>query len=91
MISNQFVSQLSLRIADVPSFATYPLSLPAVRHLDVLKFHPKVTFLVGENGSGKSTLLEAIAVSFGFNPEGGAKNFTFSNRASHDVKPISER
>jgi predicted ATPase len=51
--------------------------------LDVLKFHPKVTFLVGENGSGKSTLLEAIAVSFGFNPEGGTKNFTFSTRDSH--------
>lgn len=83
MISNQFVSQLSLRIADVPSFDAYPFCLPAVRHLDVLKFHPKVTFLVGENGSGKSTLLEAIAVSFGFNPEGGTKNFTFSNRSSH--------
>ena len=83
MISTQFVSQLRLRTEDVPSFDTYPFSLPAVRNLDVLKFHPKVTFLVGENGSGKSTLLEAIAVSFGFNPEGGTKNFTFSTRASH--------
>ncbi len=83
MISTQFVSQLQLRKDDVPSFDAYPFSLPAVRNLDVLKFHPKVTFLVGENGSGKSTLLEAIAVSFGFNPEGGAKNFTFSTRASH--------
>jgi predicted ATPase len=83
MISTQFVSQLRLRTEDVPSFDAYPFSLPAVRKLDVLKFHPKVTFLVGENGSGKSTLLEAIAVSFGFNPEGGTKNFTFSTRASH--------
>jgi predicted ATPase len=83
MISTQFVSQLQLRKDDVPSFDAYPFSLPAVRNLDVLKFHPKVTFLVGENGSGKSTLLEAIAVSFGFNPEGGSKNFTFSTRASH--------
>lgn len=83
MISTQFVSQLQLRRDDVPSFDAYPFSLPAVRNLDVLKFHPKVTFLVGENGSGKSTLLEAIAVSFGFNPEGGSKNFTFSTRASH--------
>jgi predicted ATPase len=83
MISTQFVSQLQLRRDDVPSFDTYPFSLPAVRNLDVLKLHPKVTFLVGENGSGKSTLLEAIAVSFGFNPEGGSKNFTFSTRASH--------
>ena len=83
MISHQLVSQVRLRTEDVPSFDAYPFSLPAVRHLDVLKFHPKVTFLVGENGSGKSTLLEAIAVSYGFNPEGGSKNFTFSTRASH--------
>ena len=83
MISTQFVSQLQLRKDDVPSFDAYPFSLPVVRNLDVLKFHPKVTFLVGENGSGKSTLLEAIAVSFGFNPEGGTKNFTFSTRDSH--------
>jgi predicted ATPase len=38
---------------------------------------------VGENGTGKSTLLEAIAVSMGFNPEGGTRNFNFSTRASH--------
>jgi predicted ATPase len=42
-----------------------------------------VTFLVGENGSGKSTLLEAIAVSCGFNAEGGTKNFRFGTRTSH--------
>jgi predicted ATPase len=42
-----------------------------------------MTILVGENGSGKSTLLEAIAVSLGFNPEGGTKNFAFGTRASH--------
>lgn len=42
-----------------------------------LEFKSKVTFFVGENGSGKSTLIEAIATSFGFNPEGGSKNFQF--------------
>lgn len=83
MISSQFVSQLRLRTEDVPSFDVYPFALPAIRHLDVLKLHPKVTFIVGENGTGKSTLLEAIAVSLGFNPEGGTKNFAFSTRASH--------
>jgi predicted ATPase len=51
--------------------------------LETLELHPKVTFLVGENGSGKSTLLEAIAVSLGFNPEGGTKNFRFGTRRSH--------
>lgn len=68
------------RIAD-PN--RYPFALPALRGLETLGFHPKVTFLVGENGSGKSTLLEAIAVAWGLNPEGGSLNFNFSTRSSH--------
>ena len=36
-----------------------------------------------ENGSGKSTLIEAIAVAFGFNPEGGNKNTRFNTEDSH--------
>ena len=63
----------------------YPYSIPAFRGLESLAFHPKVTFLVGENGAGKSTLLEAIAVSWGLNPEGGSRNFSFSTRASHST------
>jgi predicted ATPase len=61
----------------------YPYCLPALRGLETLAFHPKVTFLVGENGSGKSTLLEATAVAWGLNPEGGSLNFNFATRASH--------
>jgi hypothetical protein len=34
---------------------------------------------------GKSTLMEAIAVAWGFNPEGGTRNFRFGTRASHSV------
>jgi predicted ATPase len=82
MISNQYISQVRLRRDDVPSFTHYPFSLSAVRHLDVLDLHPRVTFLIGENGCGKSTLLEAIAVAWGFNPEGGSKNFRFWTRPS---------
>jgi predicted ATPase len=67
----------------VSDFAAYPFALPAVRNLDAIDLHPKVTFLVGENGSGKSTLLEAIAVRLGFNAEGGTKNFQFETRGSH--------
>ncbi|WP_395661144.1 AAA family ATPase [Aestuariivirga sp.] len=63
--------------------ATYPFSLPAISGLSEIAFHPKVTFLVGENGSGKSTLIEALAVAWGFNPEGGSKNFRFGTFASH--------
>ena len=61
----------------------YPFNLPVVRDLDRLAFHPHVTFLVGENGSGKSTLIEALAVAWGFNAEGGTRNFSFSTRGSH--------
>ncbi|MHC1726071.1 MAG: AAA family ATPase [Syntrophobacteraceae bacterium] len=83
MNSTQYLSQIRLNRGDVPSFDHYPFSLPAVRHLETLEFHPQVTFLIGENGSGKSTLLEAISVSLGFNPEGGTRNFRFGTRESH--------
>lgn len=85
MISNQYISRIMLKRDKVATFEHYPFSLPAVRGLDQLTAHPKVTFFVGENGSGKSTLLEAIAVSMGFNAEGGSKNFRFGTRPSHSV------
>ncbi|MDR2849284.1 MAG: AAA family ATPase [Verrucomicrobiota bacterium] len=80
--------EIELLREKVPSFETYPFSLPVVRNFHSLKPHPGVTFIVGENGSGKSTLLEAIAVAWGFNPEGGTRNFNFSTRASHS--PLCE-
>ena len=83
MIANQYVSRVSLIRDRIESFNQYPFSLPAIRSLDYIEFHPKITFFVGENGSGKSTLLEAIAVSLGFNPEGGTRNFNFGTRQSH--------
>ena len=65
---------------------SYLCKLPVVKYLaekEHLTFSSDVTFFVGENGTGKSTLLEAIAVAFGFNAEGGTKNFTFSTRETH--------
>ena len=65
---------------------SYLTELPVVRHLrrnKQLELTQPVTFFVGENGTGKSTLLEAIAVAYGFNPEGGTKNFNFSTEDSH--------
>ena len=64
---------------------SYLNALPAVRYLadHGVDFHKQVTFFVGENGSGKSTLIEALAISQGFNPEGGTKNFRFSTENSH--------
>ncbi|MGZ8363276.1 MAG: AAA family ATPase [Caulobacteraceae bacterium] len=71
----------------------YPFNLAVVRRLDTLKFHPRVTFIVGENGSGKSTLIEALAVAWGFNAEGGSKDTRYSTHASHSplhrfIRPV---
>ena len=57
--------------------------IDAIRGLEDLQFRKPITFFVGENGSGKSTLLEAIAIAYGFNPEGGTRNYHFSTRDTH--------
>jgi len=81
--AEHYLLEVKLKRERVHSFDQYPFSLPVVRNLQRLALHPKVTFIIGENGSGKSTLLEAIAVAWGFNPEGGSKNFRFNTRRSH--------
>ena len=68
---------------DRVSARSYLRDIPAIADIDYLSFNAPVTFFVGENGSGKSTLLEAIAVAYGFNPEGGTKNYHFSTYDSH--------
>jgi predicted ATPase len=83
MLPTQFLSQVSLNRDTIDSFDRYPFNLPSVRHLDQLNIDARLTVFVGENGSGKSTLLEAMAVSLGFNPEGGSRNFGFRTRESH--------
>ncbi|WP_066191287.1 AAA family ATPase [Gracilibacillus timonensis] len=67
----------------IESFEVFPFTLPVIQHFQDIVFHPNVTMIIGENGMGKSTLLEGIAVSLGFNPEGGSKNFNFSSYDSH--------
>ena len=66
---------------------SYLRKIAAIRALDELSLNTPVTFFVGENGSGKSTLLEAIAVAYGFNPEGGTLNYSFSTYDSHSELP----
>ena len=83
MPNTPYIREVQLKRDQVPSFDPYPFALDAVRHWSRLELHPKVTYFIGENGSGKSTLLEAIAVSWGFNAEGGTKNFNFATRRSH--------
>ena len=62
---------------------SYLKKIETLRRIEELEFHKPVTFLAGENGSGKSTLLEAVAVAYGFNPEGGTRNYRFSTYDSH--------
>ncbi|MBK6665268.1 MAG: AAA family ATPase [Saprospiraceae bacterium] len=61
----------------------YPYDIPAIRQCEEIRFHADVTFFIGENGSGKSTLLEAMAIAYGFNPEGGTKSAQFEVHNTH--------
>ena len=65
------------------SRSSYMREIEAIRCIDQIYFKSPITFFVGENGSGKSTLLEAIAVAYGFNPEGGTRNYHVSTYDSH--------
>jgi predicted ATPase len=76
-----YLREISLR-ENAEREQEYPFSIPAIRRMGTIRFHPDVTFFVGENGTGKSTLLEAIALLWGLNPEGGSRNFRFATRAS---------
>lgn len=65
---------------------SYLNNLPIIKYLaenKELHFSSNITFFVGENGTGKSTLLEAMAVAYGFNAEGGTRNFSFSTKDTH--------
>lgn len=80
---SQFILSFELLKEKIPNFKEYPFSLHIVKFFEKIDFHKNVTFLIGENGTGKSTLLEALAISYGFNPEGGSKNFMFSTQNTH--------
>lgn len=79
----RYFEAVRLERDSVNNFEEYPFSIPSIRHLHRLEFHPAVTFFIGENGSGKSTLLEAIAVKAGFSAEGGDKQLQFSTHDTH--------
>ena len=82
-MAEPFVRSVILKRDEIESPDEYPFSIPAIRDLDELDLDRGVTLLAGENGSGKSTLVEAIAVTLGFNAEGGSRNMTVATRTSH--------
>lgn len=81
-MNNQFIQSVSIDWNKIEPYS-YLRKIASVSGLERLDFTNAITFFVGENGSGKSTLLEAIAVAYGFNPEGGTKNYHFSTHDSH--------
>ena len=83
MIKNQFLRELRLIRNNILNYDEYPFNIPSIKSLTELELHLNVTFIIGENGTGKSTLLEAIAVAYGFNPEGGSKHFNFETATTH--------
>lgn len=81
--NDAFVRSAEILWNEVPDADAYPFDIPAIASLRKLRFNKGVTFFCGENGTGKSTLLEAVGIAFGFNPEGGSRNYTFSTRPTH--------
>ena len=81
-MNNQFIQKIMVDWSKIEA-DSYLRRIDAIRDLQELSFEKPITFFVGENGSGKATLLEALAVAYGFNPEGGTKNYSFSTYDSH--------
>lgn len=74
MLNSQLINGVMIDW-DKIDHGSYLRNIEAINSVDHIVFTHPVTFFVGENGSGKSTLLEAIAIAYGFNPEGGTRNY----------------
>ncbi|WP_195269071.1 AAA family ATPase [Eubacterium sp. 1001713B170207_170306_E7] len=85
MFSTLYLSRFSIDRDDPAYGQSYLSDLPVIQRLESFSFEKNITFFCGENGTGKSTLLEALAVRYGFNPEGGSKNFNFHSRDTHSA------
>lgn len=81
-MNNQFVRGVTIDWNKIDR-NSYLRDIEAINKIEKVEFQSPITFFVGENGSGKSTLLEAIAIAYGFNAEGGTKNYSFSTYNSH--------
>ena len=81
-LNNLFIQSVAIEWDEIPR-NSYLAGIEALSGISQFNFNKSVTFFVGENGTGKSTLLEGIAIAFGFNPEGGTKNYAFSTRDTH--------
>ena len=81
-MNDLFIQKISIDW-DTITEDSYLRQIDALKNMQSLQLSKPITIFTGENGSGKSTLLEAVAVAYGFNPEGGTKNYNFSTYDSH--------
>lgn len=81
-VNHRFIRNVTIEWDKIDAHS-YLRGIPALQFEGSLEFNKNITFFVGENGTGKSTLLEAIAVAYGFNPEGGSRNYSFFTYDSH--------
>ncbi len=83
-----YLQRIAALFGDGIDFEQHPYTVPAVRNLESISFHPDVTFFIGENGAGKSTLLESIALALGFSMEGGTKGVRLNT--AREAAPLFE-
>lgn len=81
-MNKRFIQTVTIDWEKISNYS-YLKKIPALQFEDSLVFDNNIIFFVGENGTGKSTLLEGIAVAYGFNAEGGSRNYNFSTYDSH--------
>ncbi len=86
-MNDNYIQKIKIKWEEVPD-NSYLKDISAISSLKCLEFYNRITCFTGENGTGKSTLLEAIAVAYGFNPEGGTINYNFSTY--DDVSKLSD-
>lgn len=81
-MNKRFIQNVTIDWEKISDYS-YLKRIPALQFEESISFDNNITFFVGENGTGKSTLLEGIAVAYGFNAEGGSRNYNFSTYDSH--------
>ncbi|MFA9376054.1 MAG: AAA family ATPase [Lachnotalea sp.] len=81
-MNDRFIKEIKINWDKIDE-DSYLRNISALQNVNKVLFNNNITFFVGENGTGKSTFLEGIAVAYGFNAEGGTKNYRFSTYESH--------